>query len=507
MQKTYLITGATGYVGYHIAEDVIRSGHKVFIISRNEPDCSSKPHLKSAQWLTGDVSLPDCGLKEQVIRMLSGTIDGVYHSAGITRLDQKYPEKTHLTNTEGTKNVLKLAIKLSVPDFYHISTAYVAGILSEPLRADKIDCGQSFRNPYEASKLNAEVYLNRMRGETDMRIHIYRPSIVVGHSNALNCSYGGTVYAYLKALIFLKALTERDDRKYQSFQKEYGVRKEEKNIWNIPIRIEGAAGARVNLVDIQQIAGMLAAHRSLEPEKGMTYDVLGPVNYTLTELRDAFCESLNIRGPEFVSAESFSKRPANHLETKFSKMTREFRPYLFSQPQFSPQPSPETLPVDLKKLASDFEKIFWIHRKDNEKSGLAQMALEVMQIKNSQAYLDSFAAGDIGQGFMKKINHVQTRVAFRISGATPSVRVFEFNRGEVSEITSDISRESVTCAYEMDESVFNRIVTGEMDARETFFKGLLKITGDQAVGLQLGYAFTDYFRNLSDRVHEEVECK
>ncbi|MCA9396229.1 MAG: SDR family oxidoreductase, partial [Candidatus Omnitrophica bacterium] len=461
----------------------------------------------NTQWLPGDVSLPDCGVSGQTIQTLTGAIDGIYHSAGITRLDQKYPEKTHLTNTEGTKNVFELAVKLATPDFYHISTAYVAGTSDKPLAADMLDCGQSFRNPYEASKLNAEKYLNQMRSETGIRIHIYRPSIVVGHSDDLNCSYGGTVYAYLKALIFLKALTERDDRKNQSFQKEYGVRKEEKNIWNIPIRIEGAGGAKVNLVDVRQIAGILAVHRSLTPEKGMTYDVLGPENYTLTELRDAFCEALSIRGPEFASAESFSKKPANHLETKFSKMTREFRPYLFSQPRFSPQPSPEMLPVDLKRLASDFEKIFWIYRKDNEKSGLAQMALEVMQIKNSQAYLDYFAAGDIGQGFMKKINHVQTCVAFRISGEESSVRVFEFNRGKVTEITSDVLPADVVCTYEMNETIFNRIVNGEADARETFFKGLLKITGDQAVGLQLGYAFTDYFRNLSDRVHEEIECK
>jgi thioester reductase-like protein len=62
--------------------------------------------------------------------------------------------------------------------FSYISTAYVAGERAGRFSEDELEVGQSFRNAYEQSKLEAKCLAVRARSR--IPITVLRPSIVVG---------------------------------------------------------------------------------------------------------------------------------------------------------------------------------------------------------------------------------------------------------------------------------------------------------------------------------------
>src|SRR5205085_10688824 len=84
-------------------------------------------------------------------------------------------------NVDGTGNVLGLCAgceKLGL--FNYVSTAYVAGDRSGVVYEHELALGQGFKNHYESTKFQAELWV---RQELDrVPTTIYRPAIVVGDS-------------------------------------------------------------------------------------------------------------------------------------------------------------------------------------------------------------------------------------------------------------------------------------------------------------------------------------
>ena len=54
MKKKILITGGTGFIGYHLAKKCIRMGWEVTSLSKRKPNSIRK--LKNVKYLTGDLT-------------------------------------------------------------------------------------------------------------------------------------------------------------------------------------------------------------------------------------------------------------------------------------------------------------------------------------------------------------------------------------------------------------------------------------------------------------------
>ena len=101
-------------------------------------------------------------------------------------------------NVGGTRRMLEFARSCArLERFSYVSTAYVAGEPGRVFREDELEVGQSFRNPYERSKFEAELAL-RSEG-ADLPLQILRPSIVVGDSTTGRTSSFNVLYGPLKA--------------------------------------------------------------------------------------------------------------------------------------------------------------------------------------------------------------------------------------------------------------------------------------------------------------------
>jgi thioester reductase-like protein len=175
----YFVTGATGFIGRHLVEQLLRRDGTVYALVRE----GSRGRLDELveRLNAGDRVVPVVGdlAKEGLgIEGFDEKVDHFFHLAAIYDMsaDQDEMEKA---NVEGTRHVVEFANSIDVELFHHTSSIAVAGKFSGLFREDMFDEGQKLPHAYHSSKFESE---KLVREELDGRFRVYRPGIVVGHS-------------------------------------------------------------------------------------------------------------------------------------------------------------------------------------------------------------------------------------------------------------------------------------------------------------------------------------
>ncbi|PKN94529.1 MAG: epimerase [Chloroflexi bacterium HGW-Chloroflexi-6] len=114
----YFLTGATGFVGGHVARQLIEAGHQV-LASVRSPEKASELAALGVQLHKGDVTD-----KESMRAPMSG-VDGVFHIAGWYKVGVRDKSEAYKINVEGTRNVLTLMQELKIPKGVYTSTLAV----------------------------------------------------------------------------------------------------------------------------------------------------------------------------------------------------------------------------------------------------------------------------------------------------------------------------------------------------------------------------------------------
>ncbi len=183
----YLITGGTGFIGHNLIAELLqqKKNATIYVLVRKE----SKKKLESMkkQWgdnakrvvpITGDLTRPMLGVPAKKRRELEGKIDHVFHLAAVYDL-MADAESQIRVNVEGTQNVVNLATDIKAKRFHHMSSIAAAGMFSGIFREDMFEEAQGLDNAYFRTKHDSE---SIVRNECKMPWRIYRPGIVVGHS-------------------------------------------------------------------------------------------------------------------------------------------------------------------------------------------------------------------------------------------------------------------------------------------------------------------------------------
>ena len=128
--KKILVTGADGFIGSHLTEELVRRGYNVraFVMynsfnSWGWLDQSSKEIRKSLDVFAGDIRDP-YGVK----KAMQGC-DAVLHLAALIAIPYSYhsPDTYIDTNVKGTLNIVQAARELGVAKVVHTSTSEVYG--------------------------------------------------------------------------------------------------------------------------------------------------------------------------------------------------------------------------------------------------------------------------------------------------------------------------------------------------------------------------------------------
>jgi len=174
--KQILITGADGFIGSHLTEELVRLGTDVrafvFYNSFNSwgwLDDSPAEIRKNCEVFAGDIRDPH-GVKQA----MKGC-DIVFHLAALIGIPYSYhsPDAYVDTNVKGTLNVVQAARELDVSKVVHTSTSEVYGTARfVPITEEHPLQGQS---PYSASKIGADHIAMSFYNAFDTPVSILRP--------------------------------------------------------------------------------------------------------------------------------------------------------------------------------------------------------------------------------------------------------------------------------------------------------------------------------------------
>ncbi len=169
--ELYLITGATGFIGGHLAERLSQEGHRVRCLVRPSSDTSALDEL-NVQLAVGD--LTDAHSLMQAAQGCSH----VLHCGALVSDWATKREIAHI-NVGGTRRLLDAAVHSSVKRFVHFSSTDVYGYPGG-VAIEETYTAKGFSNWYAQTKLEAETEVNRVAGEHALEAVILRPATVYG---------------------------------------------------------------------------------------------------------------------------------------------------------------------------------------------------------------------------------------------------------------------------------------------------------------------------------------
>jgi NAD(P)-dependent dehydrogenase (short-subunit alcohol dehydrogenase family)/thioester reductase-like protein len=136
------------------------------------------PHPERVKPVVGDLQQRRLGLDDAAVAELAGNVDHVFHLAAIYDMTAPADVNERL-NVAGTRNAVELANAIEAGRFHHTSSVAVTGNFKGLFREDMFDEGQELPSPYHRTKFESE---RIAREQTAMPWRVYRPAIVIGHS-------------------------------------------------------------------------------------------------------------------------------------------------------------------------------------------------------------------------------------------------------------------------------------------------------------------------------------
>jgi dihydroflavonol-4-reductase len=124
------VTGATGFVGSHVAQELSRRGAELRVLVRPTSKLENLAGI-SAETVLGDL------LQVDALRSAIAGCDAVMHVAADYRLWVTDPKKMLAANVTGTRELLRLAREVGVPRVVYTSSVATMGFLPHGQIADE----------------------------------------------------------------------------------------------------------------------------------------------------------------------------------------------------------------------------------------------------------------------------------------------------------------------------------------------------------------------------------
>ena len=195
------VTGATGFIGRRLVENLLARGGNVYALVRPESITkldAMRESLEGGERLIpveGDLGSPMLGVSAGEIEKLTSEVDDFFHLAAVYDMTAD-DERNRIANVEGTRHAVELANALGAR-MHHVSSIAVAGDHKGNFREDMFDEGQPLTHPYHQTKFEAEKIV---RTDSTVPWRVYRPAIVVGDSRTGEMDKIDGPYYFFKAI-------------------------------------------------------------------------------------------------------------------------------------------------------------------------------------------------------------------------------------------------------------------------------------------------------------------
>ncbi|PYT18589.1 MAG: NAD-dependent dehydratase [Acidobacteria bacterium] len=187
--KPTLITGATGFVGWHVARKLLERGQRVRALVR---DRARVRELNGIEVVAGDLRNP-----ESVAEAVSGC-GVVFHVAADYKLWTREPREMFRSNVDGTRNLLHAAQNAGVERFVYTSTVGCIGMPPEGLGDEDTPARlEEMTGPYKRSKFLAERVALEFAGD-GFPVVIVNPTAPVGDHDVKPTPTGKILVDFLR---------------------------------------------------------------------------------------------------------------------------------------------------------------------------------------------------------------------------------------------------------------------------------------------------------------------
>ena len=330
---TILLTGATGYVGSYVANELLnRTDSRIAVLVRAKSIDEARTRLWKSMQLhldfdgfarhlprfdiyLGDLTADKLGIEAAARARLADTMTSVIHCAA--SLNRKSDKVCFNVNLRGTLALIKLAQQAhaahGLTRFSDVSTVAVAGHRSaELVREDEaIEWDRSDYDPYARTKKFCEHMVHELL--PDVPSTIFRPSIVLGDSRFAGTTQFDMVRAFA-ALAYMRVLPLRPEWRVDI----------------VPANYVGEAIARIHL-DPKPKYGIY--HLS-SGEDSLTYgDIVGALRRGGHNARAFFAPRLE--RPFGLAVETLMSTPRKFGVSAAASLMKVFLPYLTYDTVFS----------------------------------------------------------------------------------------------------------------------------------------------------------------------------
>ncbi len=248
-----LVTGATGFIGSHIAKKLVDRGEHVKVLLRKSSKTTNIDDI-DVERVYGDVM--DLSSINEALR----GCDTLYHTAGVASFRKEDYQKMEDINVGGTSNILNAALESRVKKAVHTSSIAAIGVDSQGGIADE-------QTKYDLDYLGVKYLETKHRGEQialelakkGLPLVVVNPAIVIGTGDI-----------YLSSTAFI--------------------------LWYYKKKFPGYMDGTLNMVDVEDVAEghILAAEKG---KIGERY-ILGNKNFTLLELFSLLEEITGVPKPK-----------------------------------------------------------------------------------------------------------------------------------------------------------------------------------------------------------------
>ncbi|MDX2181819.1 MAG: NAD-dependent epimerase/dehydratase family protein [Bryobacteraceae bacterium] len=185
--KPTLVTGATGFVGWHVAKALLENGYRVRALTR----AKSVPEL-DVETVTGDLRDPD-----SLARAVAGC-GTLFHVAADYRLWARHPQELYESNVDGTRNLFAAAQRALVEKAVYTSTVGAIGMPPGALGDEDTPTRiEDMQGHYKRSKYQAELVALNF-ASSGFPVTIVNPTAPVGDHDFKPTPTGKIALDYLR---------------------------------------------------------------------------------------------------------------------------------------------------------------------------------------------------------------------------------------------------------------------------------------------------------------------
>lgn len=266
----YFITGGTGFIGNFLIEKLLaRDGCLYLLVRASSVEKIERlktqypQHADRIIAVIGDIQQPRLGVDEAQISTLRGSIDHFFHLAAVYDLKAD-AQSQELANIDGTRNALDLAKALQAKCFQHASSIAAAGFYNGIFREDMFDEAPKHDHPYFRTKQISE---GIVRAQSDIPWRIYRPGVVIGHSQTGEMGKIDGPYYYFKQIQKLRRILPQ---------------------W---MPVIGFEGGQLNMVPVDFVAAALDHIAHKEGFDNKCFHLTDPNPHTVGEALNIFADA------------------------------------------------------------------------------------------------------------------------------------------------------------------------------------------------------------------------